>query len=324
MKALVLALLLAATAAGAQVPRGTVVTDTLWSQALAARKSAVVYLPPSYQGATARRYPVAYYLHGRGGDETNWTGVGGIAEVMDSLAATGMPEMIIVMPDGDNSWYATSNLLLDAAGCRRMLRPTADPERDCVAWPHYDDYIATDLVQHVDAKYRTAARRERRAVAGLSMGGYGAFTLALQYPATFGAAASHSGVLWPRELAPAPVTRRLEHSAADSVAIARFNTWPELRVVFGTDSAGWVARDPAAIAARRRAAGQPLPALYADCGVADVFLAQNRAFRDAMAARDVPLDYHEWPGSHSWAYWRAHVGESLKWIASRIAAPDSR
>lgn len=317
----------AATALSAQAPRGTVVTDTLWSQALGTTKALVVYLPPSYGTNAARRYPVVYYLHGADGDETNWTRVGRLALVMDSLVAAGRPEMIVAMPDGDRlSMYTTYNLLLDAAGCRRMLSADGNPEHDCVPWPHYDDYVAYDVVRHVDAKYRTLASRERRAIAGLSMGGYGAFTLALQYPGTFGAAASHSGVLWPTEFAPAPIGRPLPRSPADSATIARTRQGfaPMLRVVMGSDSAGWYARDPATIAARLKAAGKSIPPLFADAGAEDVYSPQSRRFRDAMKSLGVPLEYREWPGGHDWTYWRAHLGESLTWIAARIAAPSPR
>ena len=287
----------------------------------------MVYLPPSYRANSTTRYPVAYYLHGLGGDETNWTKVGGIDQVMDSLVAAGMPEMIVAMPDGDDSWYATYNVLLDAAGCRRMLRQGADADRDCVAWPHYDDYIAFDVVRHIDAKYRTVASARARAIAGLSMGGYGAVTLALQYPAVFSAAASHSGVLSPMEFAPAPFGRGLyTRATADSAAAASFRNRnaEKFRIVFGSDSSGWRARDPAVLAARLVERGSTVPALFVDGGVGDFFLPQSRAFAEAMQSRSIPVQYHEWPGSHDWVYWRGHVGESLRWIASRIAASGSR
>ncbi|MCC7194324.1 MAG: esterase family protein [Gemmatimonadaceae bacterium] len=306
--------------------RGRVVTDTLWSQALAARKTLVVYLPPSYSTDARRRYPVAYYLHGATGSETDWTGRGNLAQVMDSLVARGMPEMIVAMPDGDAySYYTTYNILLDAAGCRRlMLPPGGNAEHDCVAWPHYDDYIAYDVVRHVDARYRTEPERSRRGIAGLSMGGYGAVTLALRYPRIFAAAASHSGVLWPLELAPGSAGgQQLSRVSTDSAAFARYRGANATRyaAVFGADSASWRARDPATMARSLVSRGDALPALYADCATEDLFLPENRAFRDAMAAAGVPLEYREWPGGHTWEYWRAHVGDSLRWLAARLARP---
>ena len=351
--ALVLALVFGAAAperataqtaqAAPQPNKGTVITDTVWSQALGASKSLVVYLPPSYRSDRTRRFPVAYYLHGLGGDETDWTVAGRIGQVMDSLVAAGKPEMIIAMPDGDDSWYATYNVLLDAAGCRRMLRTGGNADHDCVAWPHYDDYIAFDVVRHMDGKYRTTAAATARAIAGLSMGGYGAFTLALQYPATFSAAASHSGVLSPMEFAPPPFGRGLfARSPADSATAASFGARnaERFRVIFGADSSSWRARDPAMIALRlaerlaaRLAArlvarpderGGKIPALYADGGTGDFFLAESRAFVAAVESQSVPVEYHEWPGGHDWVYWRAHVGESLAWIGARITAPVTR
>ena len=315
------ALLASAVAASAQAAKGTVVTDTVWSQALGTSKALIVYLPSSYRTAAGRRFPVVYYLHGLGGDETNWTGPGGITQVMDSLVAAGKPEMIVAMPDGDDSWYATYNVLLDAAGCRRMLATGANADHDCVAWPHYDDYIAFDVVRHVDAKYRTTATAAARAIAGLSMGGYGAITLALQYPTVFSAAASHSGVLSPMEFAPPPFGRGLyTRSSADSATAASFmnRNAERFRIVFGADSSSWRTRDPATIAARLAQRGGKFPALYADGGTSDFFLPQSRAFVEAMSARMVPIEYHEWPGNHEWKFWRGHVGESLAWIGAHI------
>jgi enterochelin esterase-like enzyme len=62
-----------------------------------------------------------------------------------------------------------------------------------------------------------------------------------------------------------------------------------------------------------------LPALYADVGIEDARLVANRAFRLELAKLGVPLDYHEYPGDHTWAYWRAHVAQSLAWLSQHIA-----
>src|SRR5271156_906579 len=105
------ALLALGAAAGPRAARaasdsthGSVVTDTLWSQSLGAKKTVIVYLPPSYTTSPSRRYPVAYYLHGLSGSEVDWTRSGGLNVVMDSLIAAGAPELIVVMPDGDDGW----------------------------------------------------------------------------------------------------------------------------------------------------------------------------------------------------------------------------
>jgi len=313
------------TLASAQAPavvRGRVVTDSLWSYALGTYKRVVVYLPPSYDRSNTR-YAVAYYLHGWSGDETNWTKAGKIDAAMDTLVAGGMREMIVVMPDGDDSWYMTAAGLPDVPACQRTLPSYAgDADTYCVPWPHYDDYIAYDLLRWVDAKFRTRADRAHRGLAGLSMGGYGAVMLSLQYPELFAAASSHSGVLWPLEWAPDGVAVRAI-GTPDSVwnATRTGAVWRSRQVYFGKDTAAWYARDPVHMLDRARARNVPLPALKADIGTDDPYLPGNRAFRDAVRARGVALVYDEYPGRHDWNFWRAHARESLPWLATRIAAP---
>ena len=300
-----------------------VVADTFWSQALGIRKRVMLWLPPSYASQPARRYPVAYYLHGAQGDETNWLVHGRLAPVLDSLVAAGMPEMIVVMPDGDDGFYTTWNFLGDWAGCRRNRPPNAEPaDAYCVPWPHYDDYIARDLVAFVDRRYRTLADRRHRGIAGLSMGGYGAMALALAYPDVFSAAASHSGVVTPA-LGDGKLTVLRTRFDVDSLRAAYPRwLWPMEEAAFGKDSIGWAARDPANLATRLHHRNPRLmPALYVDCGTEDFLLAQNRAFRDALRGSSISITYVEHAGSHSWDYWRLHAPESAAWLAARLAVP---
>jgi S-formylglutathione hydrolase FrmB len=303
---------------------GSVITDTLWSQALGTKKSVVVYLPPSYAGSPARRYPVAYYLHGLFGSETDWTKNGHIDAVMDSLVAAGGPEMIVVMPDGDDSWYTTWNSLITYDSCRLTAPARERPETYCVPWQHYDDYIARDVVQFADKKYRTLADRRHRAVAGLSMGGLGAVALSLEYPEVWAAAASHSGVLAPLYMGPAPFDGH-PRWAATAAELERHwgrSFWQSMLPAFGRDTAAWWSRDPGRRLERlvARKGKSAAPALFADCGTGDgMYIDENRAFRWKAEQLGVPLVYHEWPGKHDWPYWSTHVPESLGWIGAQIA-----
>jgi S-formylglutathione hydrolase FrmB len=95
--------------------------------------------------------------------------------------------------------------------------------------------------------------------------------------------------------------------------------WFSMGPAFGSDTAGWYARDPARLAGRARVRDAPLPAIFADVGVDDYLVEDSRAFRDEMRALDVPLQYAEWPGAHTWSYWRAHVAEGLAWLGKRLA-----
>lgn len=135
------------------------------SKALGRTTTFRVYLPAGY-ARSQRRYPVLYLLHGAFGDFKNW-------DTLTRLRrhAAGLP-WIIVMPDAGDSWYTNS---ATTPGGR------------------FEDYIAHDLISEVDARYRTVAGREGRAIAGLSMGGYGAMKFALRYPQLFSVAGSFSG-----------------------------------------------------------------------------------------------------------------------------------
>ena len=189
-------------------------------------------------------------------------------------------------------------------------------------WQHYDDYIARDVVQLTDRKYRTRADRRHRAIAGLSMGGYGAMALAFEYPGVFAAAASHSGVLAPLYMGPhrstdirgGPQDRAtLEKSGATPLAIPRPRVRPKTRRRGGR---AIPARRLERLVARREWAA--VPALFADCGTEDALVDESRAFKWKAEQLGVPIAYHEWPGKHDWPYWSAHVGESLGWIGEQI------
>ncbi|HEU4631129.1 MAG TPA: alpha/beta hydrolase family protein [Gemmatimonadaceae bacterium] len=300
---------------------GTVRADTLWAQALGVRKQFLVYLPPSYAVEPDRRYPVAYYLHGLYGSEADWVQQGRIARTLDSLIARGMPELLVVMPDGDDGWYTTWNTLGDVGACRAA--PHDEPAASyCVPWPHYDDYVARDLVAYVDSTYRTLPARAHRGIAGLSMGGYGAVALALAYPDVFSAAASHSGTLSPRHRPTADSTTPPGEAYATGVEeMARIwgGMWPRLHPAFGSDTSAWQARDPATLL-RRLLARSPatVPALYLDVGRDDPLAHQTRDFERTLRSLEVPHTYVTGPGGHDWGYWRRQVGESLRWLAERL------
>jgi S-formylglutathione hydrolase FrmB len=309
----------------AAAAQGRVDSATFWSQSLGIRKRFLVWLPPSYDTAPQRRYPVAYYLHGLWGSEHNWTGLGSLHRSLESLTAAGMPELIVVMPDGDDGWYTTWNWLGDWDGCRRGFTPRPGDTVDsyCVPWPHYDDYIARDLVAYVDSTWRTRADRSHRAIAGLSMGGYGAIALALSYPDVFTAAASHSGLLSPLYIGGHPFSAPPRYAPDLDALSASYGErlWPLMRPMFGPDTAGWWSRDPSRKARRLAQRDRDsLPALMIDVGVDDrLAVDQTRAFHHELQALRIPHVYAEWPGDHSWAYWTLHARESLRWIAARIA-----
>jgi poly(3-hydroxybutyrate) depolymerase len=170
--------LTAPTAAFSQTPAGTVVNESAHFKSLegnllkdSADRSFAVYLPFSYQKGR-KRYPVIYLLHGGNHSYPAWIDdphYATVPKIMDKLIASGsVREMIIVMPDGSNAF---GNSMWT----------------NSVTTGNWEDYIALDLVDYIDKKYRTDARPASRGIAGHSSGGYGAIKLAMKHPQVFGA-----------------------------------------------------------------------------------------------------------------------------------------
>ncbi|HKO15578.1 MAG TPA: alpha/beta hydrolase family protein [Gemmatimonadaceae bacterium] len=296
----------------------TVRADRFYSEALGAWKDFFVLLPASYGRSPARRYPVAYYLHGLSGSEGDWLARAGIDHVADSLVAGGAPEVILVLPDGDDGWYSDWPAEVPLATCADTLH-SESPGKFCVAHQRYDRYVAHDLVSYVDAHYRTRADRAHRGIGGLSMGGYGAIAIALRHPDRFAAAASHSGVLSSLYIGPKPFAAPASYAAGlDTLRALHASFLPRLESAWGSDAAGWRANDPAQLAAALRARHTSLPALFVDCGSEDGLVDENRAFHWELTRLGIPHRYAEWPGAHTWRYWSTHVSESLSWMSGVI------
>lgn len=132
-----------------------------------------VYLPPSYNSEPSRRFPTLYLLHGYNGRPEEWIrdayqGMDLRTEI-DSLITKGIAtEMIVVVPNGSNTYLGSFYT-------------------NSVATGNWEDYLVRDLVSYIDKNYRTLARASSRGIAGHSMGGYGAFMLAMKHPDLFGA-----------------------------------------------------------------------------------------------------------------------------------------
>ncbi len=136
-------------------------------------QSVAVYLPPSYDTSPAKRFPTLYLLHGFLGNNKAWTSGGyqglSLQPLMDEMIKAGkIREMIVVLPNGWNVYRGAFYTNSTVTG-------------------NWEDYIYRDLVQNVDANYRTLARPESRGIAGHSMGGYGAIALAMKHPDVFSA-----------------------------------------------------------------------------------------------------------------------------------------
>jgi len=133
-----------------------------------------IYLPSDYN-SSERDYPVTYLLHGYGDADDGWIQFGEVNRLADEAIASGkIPPMIIVTPDGFQSFYINSG----------------DGKTK------YEDFFVKELIPYIEKNFKVKSERRFRAIAGLSMGGYGSLILSLKHPDLFVAAAPLSAAVW--------------------------------------------------------------------------------------------------------------------------------
>lgn len=311
---------LPAQSAGANAGYSRVRLEHFRSAALGVEKNVLVYLPPSYATSPGHRYPVVYVLHGYGGNETNWVSRGQLDRVADSAFGHGVPEMILVMPDGDNGRWANWSESEPPEECAREEDLAEAAEAFCVERADYGDYVARDLVAWTDARYRTLAGRAHRGLMGLSMGGTGVLTLAFTYPTVFAATFSFSAVAdmfyLPGDSAGHPAH---EAQSFDELEAALHRPLPQLRLTWGSDTSTWWRYDPSRAAAHLVRAGGRVPAIRMEVGIDDPLAPSNQVVSDRLTLLGIHHEFLESDGRHSWWFWRRHAGEALAWLGARLA-----
>ena len=229
-------------------------TASVFSKAMNKAVKAVTIVPDAY--TETKVYPVVYLLHGHGGNYGNWVNnAPEIKELADTYS------MIIVCPDGGiDSWYWNSPV---------------DPSY------RYESFVAGELVDWVDAKFKTDKRREGRAITGLSMGGHGALYLALKHQDVFGAAGSMAGGV---DIRPFPLNwgmaKRLGSYAEHE---ANWNSHTVINMLN--------LLSPGSLE------------LLIDVGRGDFFYEVNEALHQELTYRNIPHTYTVRPGAHNWDYW---------------------
>jgi len=226
------------------------------------------------QSGEKPKYRTLYLLHGYSDDHTawqRWTSIERYAEAYN---------LAVVMPTVHLSWYT-----------------------DMARGNRYWQFISEEVPAVARDLFPLSADRADNFVAGLSMGGYGAFKLALTHPERFAAAASLSGAVDINEVVkPNPADPNsdawLEHMR---------NVFGDLSKVPGSDN------DLFALAGKV-AKGQVKPKLYQCCGTEDFLYADNLRFRDYVCQLPLDLTYAEGPGEHNWAYWDVMIQKVLAWL----------
>ena len=277
-----LAALLAASPLSAQAVRGRVLEGrTLQSTVLGREWSYTVYLPPGYDDEE-RAYPVFYLLHGYGGEDTNWTRYGDAGMTADSLiAADVIPPVILIMPDGKNSYWVDS-----------------DPRTGFGA---VETALVQDLIPYIDRTYRTIPLRRARMIGGLSMGGYGAVHLAMKHPDLFGAAASMSGAL---SRTPPERSESLAPVFGDPIDVAR-----------------WQAENPFTWIDSLKASELRLPMyVTVGDDDSSRLLEGGVDFYAALRDAELPAELRVTDGPHSWEVWDRALRETLIFFSNVFRA----
>ncbi len=326
---------------------GELVRATVHSPALAGNlvgdspyRSVFVYLPPSYRGATERRYPTVTLLHGVGDSNADW--INGqyqglnLAVVLDSLIAAGaMQEMIVVMPDARNAYDGSFYTNSPVTG-------------------NWEDFVVRDLVTWMDSTYRTLPEPASRGLAGHSMGGYGALKIAFTHPELFGsvyalsaccidwlADFSAANAFWPRTLS----LRLIDHQAETEFYPKLFTSiaaaWspdtarPPFRAALPfrlTDStlqpaepafSQWTANLILPIARRRTSSVRRLRALGFDYGDRDQFPhipLGAQALSRFLTVHDIPHRAEAYDGDHFNRVRERLVRHALPFLSAALVA----
>ena len=217
--------------------------------------------------------PVLWLLHGLSDDHSIWQRRTSIERYTDGLG------MAVIMPNVHRSFYTDMHQGLP-----------------------YERFIADELPDIARNLFHLSPAREDNFVAGLSMGGYGAFKLALKYPERYAAAASLSGVL------------DIASHWAPGERIG------EMELIYGSSPSDTT--NDLMFLARRLAADTtvPRPRLFQCCGTEDFLIGDNRAFHDLALELKLDLVYKEAPGSHDWGFWDTHIQQVLAWLREPQAA----
>ncbi len=228
-------------------------------------------LPDAAEHEPNARFPLLVLLHGLNADHRSALTATRIARYASAY------RLIVAFPEGGLGWYTNA-----ADGTAR----------------HEDDLIE-DFLPHLRSTLPLAEPRKAWAVAGMSMGGYGAVKLALKHGLLFGTAMAHSG------------------------AFEKPKT-PEVHPVFGhpTENASCRLQENPFALAERAMCRWPAerPYLYLSCGTEDFLLDTNRRFRDHLHFIAYPHLYTESPGLHTYPSWDRALRTTLPFLAARIGA----
>lgn len=252
---------------------------TLTSKILGCERKYAIYLPPDYE-TSKRKYPVLYLLHGSGDDQAGWVQFGDVLQITDKAIESGLATpMIIVMPDAQSGQKGYFN--------------SFDGE-----W-NYESFFFDEFVPFIEKKYRIRSEKRFRAIAGLSMGGGGAFIYALRHPEMFSSACPLSGVMG--ELSYDEFYKKNEAKLKDLRRETVYNYYSNHNAL--------------SIIKNQTDANLKSVKWYIDCGDDDFLFEGNSMVHVALKKRGIPHEYRVRDGSHNWTYWRSSLPKVLAFIS---------
>lgn len=220
-----------------------------------------VYTPAGYE-QSKRKYPVLYLLHGMGGDEEAWVATGRVQEIMDNLIAEGKAEpMIVVMTNG-----CTKHVAAPGYSEEGMWSPYMSGSMDGSF-----EKMFPSVVEWVDEHYRTIAKPEMRAIAGLSMGGFHSMQISKEYPTMFDYVGLFSAAIFRGEEGVAT------YDDLEAKLERQFSDKPQLY---------WIA-----------------------IGSGDFLYDENVKYRELLDKLGCEYVYRESTGGHEWRNWRIYLTE---------------
>jgi putative tributyrin esterase len=256
---------------------GRIECNALASKILSRSVPYCIVLPPSFDADKTRHFPILYFLHGLGDNEQFFVHSGAWNLAEDMRERGELKDFLIATPAGGASFYINSKDGKD----------------------RYEDFLLQEFFPFIEKRYRVAQGRGHRAIAGISMGGYGALHLAFAHPQLFVSVSAHSAALiekLPAFLGPAP------NSPRSRVLGAVFGSPP--------DPAFWDRNSPIALARTANLTGLKI---YFDCGDQDDygFEAGSAALDKVLSARHIVHGFHIYPGRHDSSYFAEHLPASL-------------
>lgn len=160
------------------IPHGTLSKVWYDSPSLGMKRRMYVYTPPSYLESD-KKYPVLYLLHGAGGDENSWTALGRAPSILDNLIEKGLAEEMIVVMTNGNPWQAASP---NAAPFKENAEKADFAE---MGKQRFEKSLVNDVIPFIEKRYKTFTDKNKRAITGLSMGGFQTQNITNAHPEMF-------------------------------------------------------------------------------------------------------------------------------------------